>query len=643
MASEVEVYAAGDAMVVNATSLDMADIAGNTGSGGGADERTLRMVQAALSGWSDGQRKPRRLGGVWNRDRFITPNTYFKKVQTARDALSDDVLGTAAEVSEALALAAMSVKTADVDEEDAWNQYAGEVNMDARLREFWQILYTDSSAVAATWWERRTYETRGLTKAGNRRRKKFDLVVPTSISFIDTLKVTPVGAKMFDGEGLAYIADPEEAVAFDAVIDAREGESQRALPSRRGRPTAFPPTRMDTDASAGIDLDDKIVRRLVSRRYEPTGRERAELQKLGVDCTNLFLLDNRFVFRHCLTKPTWQRFPRVRLESTFELLDLKSLLRQLDRAFLIAGASYIVLITQGSDNQKATQPELAHLRASSKTLGTMPIIVGPHTLSVEIITPKLDVTLSQERYDNLDSRLTAAAYGTFAATDSSSSDPLKTGRVIGKGFEGRRRMMRRSWEHNIFKPIFDTNESLTGRAKMVFHPGQISLLFDQALINAMLDLREAKEISRETILSQLDLDQADEAASRKREAEEYDDTFGTIVPHGANPAAPRNGDEGDEPDVPTRLARRSGGRRGGGNRNGGGAAPGSGQGEESRDPRRSRQRRPTDGLSRDDLIDMAGEYGIPGRHQMRKQQLVDAIAAAETEDILNEGYDDDDA
>jgi hypothetical protein len=193
-------------------------------------------------------------------------------------------------------------------------------------------------------------------------------------------------------------------------------------------------------------------------------------------------------------------------------------------------------------------------------------------------------------------------------------------------------MLGRSFEANLLNAIRLTNQSaFTGRAKIRFDPAQIALTFDQGLASFMLDLREAREISRETILNQFGMDQKDEALRREREAELYDETFGTIVPHGANPDS---GGDPANPDVPTRLARRSGGRRGGGIRNGGGAAPGSGQGQETRDPRRSRTRREQmraelEGYSRPELIETAGELAdpIPRRHRLRAAELIEAIIA----------------
>ena len=633
-------YGPDGTLVINSSTSSMDEIAGaavglmdirmpNQDLGPG-----MRTILDTLGSWSaDPQQRPgRRLGGVLDRDQFLGPTKVLDKVRMARKCLADDVVGTAADVTESLALSAMSIFTLDEDQQDVWNQWAGLIDLDSRLREMWQILMTDSMVVAATWWEQHTFKLRGTTELDNARRKTVDLVVPTSMSFLDSTKVCPVGTMNFQREGLAYIASPEEAESFDQIISDRDGRPV-LVPETGPRRSYLSMTSNATSSPSGLD-DDDVVRRLVRKRYRPTGDELTDLQNAGVDCTNLFVLDSRFTFRHTLTKPTYDRYPQIRFERLFPLLDAKVNLRSSDRATLIGSSKYIILITQGSDKYPGLPAEVEALKAGAVTLGVHPIVVGDHRLKIELISPKTDMTLVPEKHDVIDVRLTAAVYGTFAATGSDSEDPIKTGRVIGAGLEGRRRMMRRILEAKVFDRMRLSNDWLTGRAKLRYHPEKISLVFDSAWANTLLDLREANEISRETILSQLGLDQSDEFALRQREKAKFDKVFETFVPHGANPnrTGQRALPAGEEPGTPTRLAQRQGGRRRGGNRNGGGAAPGTGQGQESTDPRRSREAKSLDewieslsDMSRKELIAEAAEYAVPGRWQMNKAQLIDAI------------------
>lgn len=125
------------------------------------------------------------------------------------------------------------------------------------------------------------------------------------------------------------------------------------------------------------------------------------------------------------------------------------------------------------------------------------------------------------------------------------------------------------------------NDTLTSKPSLLFHPERIGLAFDPAFASFLLDLRDTGELSRQTILSQFDMDQDDEARFRRREAAEYDNDFQTQVP-GA--PARTYGDPTTEP--MSKQDQKRAGRKGGGTKNGGGAAPGSGQGEAPRRPRK---------------------------------------------------------
>jgi hypothetical protein len=636
------------APVINATDAQPWEIADALGLGGesASSDPAMQRLVATMGSWVQSTHPP-RIGGIFDRDQFLDPRGSFEQMRLARRALRDDVVGGAADLTESLALSATAVYSPDDDEQDAWNQWAADFDMDSRLREAWRMLYTDSQFVAATEWARRSYTVRGRTRAGNARRRTFELLLPTGMTFLDTRKITPVGTLMFGREHLAYIADAHEATRFDTILARRDGV---APVSPSGIGTGFgsrytPVTRSGSTPS--IAPEDDIVERLLVGRYVPDEVESAELNEDGVPLTDLFLLDYRYTFRHTLTRPQYQRFADVRLASCFELLDLKNLLRSMDRAHLLGGSNFIVLIRKGTDALPAQQAEITSLRESVSTIAQVPVIVGDHRLSIDIVTPKLDVTLNTSRYDLLDRRLTARALGTFVPTGADQADPLKLGKVIGRNLESRRRMLRRSFEANLFEPIRRSNDDITQRAKLTFSPATISLSFDAAFASFLLDLREAKELSRDTILSQFDLDQRDEARQREREADVYDDIFNTIVPHGANPSgAGGAGDGGDDPggDRPspgsTRLARRSGGRQGGGIRRGGGAAPGSGQGETPRRFRRQADVSLAD-LSRDQLVELAGEYGIAYRHQLRRDDLQARIEAAQNE-LLAQHYEETD-
>ena len=503
----------------------------------------------------------RRGGGIFERDRYVTPESSYAQMKMAYDAVeSDDIVGGVADTSEALAFRRVSFYAEEKDEQDVYNQIAADLDLDARLREMWRELFTCSQFYGAVWWTRKTYTVRGTTESGNKKRKSYLLEVPEAITLLDPLTIVPIGSTMFNREGLAYIATPEEAIMFD---------------------------------DPAVRIADPIIGRLIAGRYTPTEDEKRWMKSQGLNTENLYRLNPNTVFRHTVTRPQFRRVAPVRMKSVFELLDMKHQLRGMDRAHLIGGTNFIVLIKKGTDQIPGKPAEISNLQQNVKTLARLPVIVGDHRLSVEIITPKLDTTLDSSKYSTIDQRITARLYGMFllggtgSGAGARSDDSSGLVKVIARGIESRRHMIQRSLERNIFKQIVDRNESLVSSPKLKFHPKSIDLGFDAALAASLMELRQSNELSRETLLSQFDLDQDDEARMLQREEEEYDEIFQTQVPFSVE--NPRNEDN-PQPNVetPTPPAeKRRAGRQGGGNKNGGGAAPGTGQGKKPRDPRKT--------------------------------------------------------
>jgi hypothetical protein len=562
----------------------------------------LEPLQAFSSGEPYQDQTPsaqRRSGNLWHRDRYVTPKGVFDQMRLAQTAvLEDDVVSGVAEVTESLAFSAMSFFAEDPEEQDVYNQIARRLDLDSRMREIWRELFTVSQVYIAVTTKQQKFRVRGTTAEGNQRRKTFELTAPQRIMVLDPTKIVPVGSPYgtaYEGiESLAYIAARSEDEQFTAAL-APDGPR------------------------------DALVRELIVGPYKPDLVERSELAALGVDSSHLWLLDPKKVFRHTLTAPAYRRVAEVRMHSIFELLDIKHQLRQMERAHLIGGTNFIVLITKGTDEHPAQASEVANLQSQVRTVARVPILVGDHRLHVEIVTPKLDNTLRAERWNAIDSRITARLYGMFMlgnyAAGAAGDDSVKLVKVVARGMESRRHMIRRVMEKHIFDPLYVGNEELKTRPKLQFHPRSIALDFDAAYASFLFDLRQSKDLSRETILNQFDLDQGLEAIFREREKEEYDDIFQTQVPY-STPAPPQ------QPQPPGRTPAIDLPRdNGGGRRRGGGAAPGSGQGQE---PRRRAKRvaaRPAaasegpeltislqgaDGLTSEDLIQALRHAFQPG-------------------------------
>ncbi len=517
---------------------------------------------ASLVRWSintQGQGGGGRKGSIFERDRFVTPDSVFGQIRLAKDASEhDDVVSGVLETTESLAFTNMSFLSTDSDEEDVWNQLAGELDLDSRLREMWRELFVCSQFYACVWFGPKTYKVRGETPKGNAKRRTFEnLQVPLGITLLDPLKVVPVGGLLFNQEQLAYIG-----------------------------------TRLEEDVLQAAALNDPgaddLARQIILRKYEPDPLERRLLGEAGIPVDFLYLLNPENVWRHTATRSQYERFATVRMKSVFALLDLKEQLRQMDRAHLIGGTNFIILVKKGSDQQPAKPAEIANLQSQVRTVARVPVIVGDHRLSVEIITPKTDSTLSPDKYNGLDARITARLYqmfmtGNFAA-GAKNDDSIKLAKVVARGMESRRHMLRRTLERKIIKATVDRNPQLETTPKLRFHPNRIDMSFDAALVQFLIDLRDRGDISRETYLSEIAVDQADEALLREREKDRFDKVFTpTNVPFNGpgGPAKPGDPAAPVAPGAPKQDPRAAG-RNKGGTRNGGGAAPGSGQGQAPR-------------------------------------------------------------
>lgn len=561
---------------------------------------------AALVQWA-GSLQPahgnRYANAALERDKFVLPRKVFDQFKVANLAVElDDIVSGVLETTESLALSRMDFEAEDQDEEDVWNQIAQDLDLDARMREMWRELFTYSQFTCGIWWGRKTYKVRGKSQKGVTRKKIFtNLAVPLGITLLDPLKVIPTGSFLFNQEQLVYIADRFET---SSILDALN--------------------------KPGVD---PLVNSFLLRPYEPDPRERGYFSELGVTSQQrLFLCNPQAVWRHTETRPAYQKFATLRMKSVFELLDLKQQLKQMDRAQLLGGTNFIVLITKGTDEHPARPGEVESLQTQVRTVARVPIIVGDHRLKVEIVTPSNDNTLRPERYNAIDSRITARLYQMFMlgnyAAGGKGDDSVKLARVVARGMESRRHMIRRSMETHIFRPTVQMNPELTSEPDLRFHPKRVALDFDQALAAFLLDLRDRGDISRDSILSEFDFSQEEEARKREREAEQYDDIFQTAVPYSGNittdinsgaaakstpGAAGGAGGGASTPNIPphghaptgepvplptpsrskTAANKKAGsadtksaGRNQGGNKSGGGAAPGSGQGQAPRNPRR---------------------------------------------------------
>lgn len=479
-----------------------------------------------------------RAGGLFDRDRFVCPDNPMDQMRTAIDAANDDVVASFLDASEAMAIRNLHCNVVDEDEEDIWDQILDGCDLEERLREVWREMATVSQAYVAVWYETKDISVRGTGETGVKRKRVFKgLTVPSGLTVLDPFKVIPVGNFLFGQETLTYFADPTERDVIDSYL-------------------------LGDDASGA----DDIIKRLIVGKYEPDFRDRKEIGNLGVDPNRLYILNPKYVWRITATRPGYQRFAGVRMNSVFEVLDLKHQLRQSDRATLIGASNFILLVKKGTDKEPAKQFEIASLQSNMRSVSKVPVIVGDHRLNIEIITPKTDNTLDTGRYTILDLRIMARLYGMFISTATPRDDSLKLARVVSRGLESRRESIIKSFMRHLIMPTFNINPQLTAQPDLLVHPKRIALDFDPSLATYLLDLRDRGDLSRDSILSEIDYDEEVEFAKRKLEAEKYDDVFAPLAPLPGAAPAPAAGKPA--PANPKSAGRAKGGNHGkGGNGN----------------------------------------------------------------------------
>lgn len=487
-------------------------------------------------------------------------HTHAEMARVAWAFRNDDVLMTLADVVEGLMWQKCRFELVDGDQQDLWNQWARDFNLDAQLRKMGREELKFSQFYVGLWWEDKVYTVRkdairdqldefrrqekqhaferqvearnnlialnsnapgfvtppeipqpntdGPGRGNRTRRKKYPVRMPTSATIFDPTKVVPVGSMMFGRERFAYVATRSEDEAFTSALSG--------------------------------EVVDETVMQLIEQKYTPTGADRQACQELGVDPTRLWLFKRNAVFRHTMTKADYERHAPVRMKAVLPILEMKAHLRASDRATLIGNTNFIVVITKGSDKLPAKPAEIANLQEQARVIARLPVLVGDHRLHVEIVSPTLDNTLQDSRWQVLDSRLVFATLKTFSPVTQGGGSSAGTGvsemsRVVAAGLQGRRHMLMRSIESAVFAKIMDANEGVIDEfPHLEFAPKRITLDFKQDIMNNILKLRDRGDISRETTLEELDYDQDVEVLRRGRERVDYDETFQSSgAPHGS--------------------------------------------------------------------------------------------------------------
>ena len=467
-------------------------------------------VQRALASWWDAAHNvdatsgpARRPSGLFNRDRFVTPAKIYDQMALAYDAAEDDIIASVLETSESFAFQKVWLESIDPDQEDVWNQLSAKLNLDDFVRTAHRELMLLSQFYPVMWWERQRFRVRGEADSGRPRRKEYEIMAPSAIGFLDPTRVVPVNPDLWGNTQLAWIADKNDSILM--------GDIEKNMQT------------------------DELVSQMFIGPYTPSDKEKAKLANEDVPPDRLILLNPEMVWRHTLTKAPYERWARVRMKSLFPLLDLKHQLRDMDRAFLLAGVNFIILVTRGSDKFPSSQPEVEETAGQVRSQSKSPIIVSDHRISIEIITPDVEHVLNRVKWNVLDERLMMRMWGTLVMpTESGGRETSITiSRVVARALNSRRHMLKRGLEANLVKKVvehpFNVNNEFDSATKVMFTPTRIELDFDPNLAKLILQIRDRGDISRESMLGEFGFDQPKEAMRREREEELWDEFFKPVM------------------------------------------------------------------------------------------------------------------
>jgi hypothetical protein len=506
-------------------------------------DKGMRQMAYQLQSWVNNMRSVTGQSGLFDRGKYVSNDNVYNQMLTARAAVKDDdICASVAELTEGMAFQGMKWESADWDTMDLFNQMAAEQDLDSLIRKMWREEFTYSQSVCAFWWDEGQFTVRGETEKGNKRKKTVKVWYPRAVTLLDAVKVVPVGLLAFGQERLAWKATRQESIAYSAIVNG--------------------------------DLQDELMERFYTGQYIPRdGDELQELTSLQIDVSQLLLLDDRYVARHCITKPDYERFPDVRLKSVFRLLDLKQQLMEADRVSLIGAANYILLVKKGDKDDPAYPEEIENLKSNYQTLAKLPVIFSDHRLNIEIITPKTDMTLAPDKYEVLDNRIAARLLNTLnvagARSGQRTDNSLTMSRPVARSMEGRRHMMRRFLERQIGKAVVEhpKNKGVfeEGAPSLAFTPPNIQLDADAGTVQVLMQARMSGDLSRESFLDYFGFDQEVEAMRVTLEAERYDDIFKTHVPFDSpanNPDANGATEPGSATGTPPAAQGGAGGRGG---------------------------------------------------------------------------------
>jgi hypothetical protein len=501
------------------------------------------MVEnASLMGMNTISTYQQQGGSLLARTKFRVPTTVFEEICLARDMsiADDDVSETIGAMLAVAYEGGMQNFHEDERTVGLFNEIAREANLDHVFKEIYREYLIAAQAVTVSLFTRSRLS---FAPGGVGERVEERLATPL-IDLLHAEDVRVVGTGLFNQETLAYIP-PEEALR----TWLEEFFATRTTAARRNA------MRQEDPVSASLFL------------RPVTMEERDKIVGLP---TTAYVLNPRMSHRVTMPKGG-SAYPRPLLTSNFALLEAKRLLNIMDYALLQGGANFIVVAKKGTDQHRASQPELEALGDTVRRAGRTGVIVGDHRLSFEIITPKLDELLNKQKRMLLGRKIASRLLRVPEFVDDAAGEAQKTWtEIVTRVITSDRNDLKRHVERTIYEEAASRNRRVfKSGAPKVWHP-KIVLQGGQFFNDYVLKLRDRGDIPRKFAVEAGGFDWEAGVAQRKRELEAgHDDIMEPAHTPFDSPNAPpgqsqdggdgrppgaRNGSRPD-PQAPRRTAR----------------------------------------------------------------------------------------
>src|SRR5210317_836368 len=112
-------------MILAPRDPDVVEAAQDIAQVGGELWSTNQTVARAVASWAEDVQSPydrRSRNAIFERDKYVTPAKIYEQMQTSYDALDDDIVSNALDVTESLAFNRVRAISDEENEQDLWNQ-----------------------------------------------------------------------------------------------------------------------------------------------------------------------------------------------------------------------------------------------------------------------------------------------------------------------------------------------------------------------------------------------------------------------------------------------------------------------------------------------------------------------------------------